>query len=368
MTIDRVRSGPRPGSALAVIVLVMAGAACHGGAADAPVAPPAVRVAQVATGTLSDWLRLSGRVVPPPDHDATLSPRVEGVLAEVTARVGERVARGQVLARVDRAATDDAFRSADSAIKSAAADADAKRRLASRTRTLSELGVVSGEQVEADEATAAAAEAALAQAQAALAIAARRRGWVELAAPFDGVVLRVLRQTGEPVDGTPATPVLELAAEHPVQVAVDATAAALARLNEGQDAEILLDAPDPTVIPARVTGVARAVDPATGTGPVRLDPAKEDASLLLGRIVEVRIAVARHDGVLVVPASALRGGTSGVVEVVTVVDHRAHVRPVIIGIRDGDRVELVSGVSAGDTVVVDDPVGLADDALVQDSP
>ena len=368
MTIDRLRSGRRPPTPIAVILLAVTAAGCHGGAADAPVAPPAVRVARVATGSLSDWLRLSGRVVPPPDHDATLSPRVEGVLAEVTARVGERVARGQVVARVDRAAADDAFRAAAAAVKSAGADTDAKRRVATRTRSLLERGVVSGEQVEADEAAAAAAEAALAQAQAALAVAARRRGWVELAAPFDGVVLRVLRQAGEPVDGTPATPVLELAAERPVQVAVDATAGALARLKEGQDAEILLDAPDPTVIPAGVTGVARAVDPATGTGPVRLAPAKEDASLLLGRIVEVRIAVAHHDGVLVVPASALRGGIGGVVEVVAVADHRAHVRPVVLGIRDGDRVEIISGVSAGDTLVVDDPVGLADNSPVQDGP
>jgi len=177
-----------------------------------------------------------------------------------------------------------------------------------------------------------------------------------------------LRQAGESVDGTAATPVVEIAAEHPVEVALDATAAVLARLEEGQTAEIVVDAAGAAAIPARVTGVAAAVDPATGTGPVRLDPSRDDASLILGRIVEARIAVAHHEGALFVPAAALRGGAGGVVEVVVVQDHKAHVRAVVMGIKDGDRVEIVSGLAAGDAVVVDDPVGLADDAPVRDEP
>jgi len=205
-----------------------------------------------------------------------------------------------------------------------------------------------------------------AQAQAARAAASRRIGWAVLVAPFDGVVVRVLRQTGEPVDGTAATPVVEIAAEHPVEVALDATAAVLARLKEGQIAEIVVDEAD--AIPAQVKRVAAVVDPVTGTGPVRLDPSTDDASLLLGRAVEARIAVARHEGVLVVPASALRGGAGGTVEAVVVSDHKARVRTVVTGIHDGDRVEIVSGLAVGDSIVVDDPVGLADEAPVRDEP
>ena len=277
-------------------LLATLGVACGTKPAESPGASPAVRVAPVARGTLTEWLRLSGRVVPPPDRDATLSPRVAGVLAEVTARLGERVRRGRVLARVETAALADALSAAAAAEKSAAADADAKRRVATRTRTLATRGVVSGEQAEVDEAGALAAEAALAQAQAAHADAVRRSGWTELAAPFDGVVVRVLRQAGEPVDGTAATPVLEIAAEHPVQVALDATAAVLARLRQGQTAEIVVDAAGAAAIPASVTGVAAAIDPVGGTGPVRLDPSTDDASLILGRIVEARIAVAAQIG------------------------------------------------------------------------
>jgi RND family efflux transporter MFP subunit len=348
--------------------LAMLGSACGRGPVEPVVEPPAVRVATVTRGTLSEWLRLSGRVVPPPDRDATLSPRVDGVLAEVTARLGERVSQGRVLARVDTSTLLDALLAADAVEKSAAADADAKRRVAAHTRTLFERGVVSGEQAEADEAAATAAEAALAQARATHAEAERRRGWASLAAPFDGVVLRVLRQAGEHVDGTPATPVLEIAGEHPVQVVLDATAAVLARLKEGQSAEIIVDTPAAAPIPARVLGVARSVDAATGTGPIRLGPSTDDSSLLLGRVVEARVAVDRREGALFVPSAALRGGAGGVVEAVVVKDHRSRVLTVVTGIRDGDRVEIVSGLSEGDAIVVDDPVGLANDVPVRDAP
>jgi len=350
------------------VLLAVLGAACRRVAPSPAVDPPAVRVAKTTQETLREWLRLSGRVVPPPDRDATLSPRVEGVLAEVTARLGERVRRGQVLARVDSAALADALAAADAATKSAEADAVAKRRMATRTRTLVTRGVVSGEQAETDEAAALAGEAMLAQAQAARAEAARRSRWAEVVAPFDGVVVRVLRQAGEPVDGTASTPVVEVAAEHPVDVALDATAAVLARLSEGQAAEIVAESSAAAAIPALVKSVAAAVDPTTGTGPVRLAPASDDSSLLLGRVVEARIAVAQHDGAIAVPASALRGGANGSVEAVVVLDHKARVHTVATGIRDGDRVEILSGLSAGDVVVVDDPVGLVNDALVRDGP
>jgi hypothetical protein len=117
-----------------------------------------------------------------------------------------------------------------------------------------------------------------------------------------------------------------------------------------------------------VSGVARSVDAVTGTGPVRLDPSTDDASLLLGRVVEARIAVAARTAVLFVPEKALRGGADGVVEAVVVTNHRSHVVAVIPGIHDGDRVEIVSGLDEGAAVVIDDPVGLGDDAPVRDGP
>jgi len=356
------------GAATLALGLVLAVASCGRKADVPPSAPPSVRVAPVAHGSITEWVRLSGKVVPPRDREATLSPRVEGVLAEVAVHVGERVPSGRTLARVDTAVLTDTLVEAEAAEKSAAADAEAKRNVATRTERLLAHGVVSGEQTQTDEAAAVAAEAVLDQAKAAHATAARRRAWATLVAPFDGVVVSVLRQTGDSVDGTPATPVIQFSAEHPLELALDATADALARLREGQEAEILIGAPDERRIPARVIAVAASIDPKTGTGPVRLDPGTDEPSLILGRIVEARIAIGHHDDTIVVPAQAVRGGEEGTAEVVVVADHKAHVRKVETGLRDGDRVEITSGIAPGDLIVVDDPVGLAEEAVVRDGP
>jgi multidrug efflux pump subunit AcrA (membrane-fusion protein) len=57
-----------------------------------------------------------------------------------------------------------------------------------------------------------------------------------------------------------------------------------------------------------------------------------------------------------------------VVEVVAVEDHKTRVLTVVTGLRDGDRVEVVSGLDPGESIVVDDPVGLADGVPVVDGP
>ncbi len=352
--------------ALGSLVILLA--ACGREAPEPAADPPEVHAAAAETGTLVEWLRLPGRVVAPPDHDATLSFRVDGVIAEVKAQVGERVAHGETLARIDTATLQDAIASANAAEASAAADAEAKRHVADRTRELVARGVLAGEQAETDEAAAVTAESLRAQASAAKATATRRGAWARLTAPFDGVVVRILRHAGESVDGTAATPVLEIAAEHPVQIALEAPAATLARVKVGQTASIAPDATKPETIPARVSQVAAAVDAATGTGPVRIDPTAEDSALVLGRIVEARIGVTLRSGAVFVPAGAIRPGEGNDVEVVVISDHKAHVRTVTTGIRDGERVEIVSGLTAGERIVVEDAGALADGTAVRDAP
>ena len=328
-----------------------------------PEAPAEVGVANAELGDVTLWLRLFGRTVPPPDQDATLAPQIGGVLLAVDVRQGQGVRAGQVVARIDPAPLDDALAAGEAAARRAAADADFRRRAANRTRGLFEKGISSREEAEADEAAAVGAEAALSEASAALASARRRRAWAEVRAPFDGVVLRVIRRAGEPVDGSPATAVLEIAAATPVQVTADATAAMLLAVETGSAAEIAATGAKQAVHRGRVVRVARAVDPATGAGEVRISLDERAAPLVLGTPVEVRIAVQHRQGVVRIPSRALRRSPEGP-EVVVVVAGKAVVRKVTTGIIEGDHVEIVSGLAAGETLVVDDPVGLAEGAAI----
>jgi RND family efflux transporter MFP subunit len=325
-----------------------------------------VVTARVTSGPVTDWLRLYGRVAPPPDRDATLAPLVPGALVEVPVREGQAVKTGDVLARVDGALLGDALRAAEAAERRTVAEAEFRKRAALRTRALFEKGVSSGQEAEADEAAAVAADSAVAEAASAAATARRRSAYADLRAPFDGIVLRVLRRPGDVVDGTPTTPVVQLASLDGAQVAADATGEGLVRIEKGQTAEVGLK--DGTSRLGHVLRVARAVDPASGSGEVRVAFEGASSPWPLGLGVEVRIAVKRKEGATVVPTRALRKGESGKTEVVVVENAKAVVREVQIGLHEGDVVEIVSGLSVGETVVVDDPVGLAEGTPVQEKP
>src|SRR5437867_475899 len=319
-----------------------------------------VRTARVESGTITEWIRMYGRIAPPPDRDATLVPMVAGLLLAVPVREGQSVRAGEILARVEGAPLDDALRAAEAAERRADAEAAFRKSVAARTRSLLDKGVASRQDAEADEAAAVSADAAQAEASSALATARRRREWAELRAPFDGVVVRMFRRAGESVDGTPATPVIQVAATTGAQVAAEATAETLARLERDQPAEVEMRGSAGGTVKARVLRIARAVDTSTGSGEVRLvfDGAAPPWPLGLG--VDVRVAVGHRERATIVPARTLRRGEEGASEVVVADAGKAVVRRVTTGLAEGDRIEIVSGVSPGETVVVDDPVGLSD--------
>lgn len=353
---------------VAGVVALLAGAGCAGGEKGGPPEAAAVRVAEAGTGTVREWLTLFGRAAPPPDRDATLAPQVPGVLLSVVVREGQAVSEGQVVARVDAAPLDDAVLAAEAGERRAESEASFRAKAAERTQDLFQRGVASRQEAEADAAAATAARSSLAEAGAALATARRRRAWAELKAPFDGVVVKVLRRAGEPVDGTPATGVVELAAPRPVEIAAAALADSLQAIRPGAVAEVSLRDGAAPPLAARVARVARAVDAATGAGEVRLSLQDPAPSLILGTPVSVRIVVKEHPAAVVVPETAVRRGPAGQAEVVVVVNAKAVVRTVATGAAEAGRIEISSGLAAGEQVVVENPVGLVDGAPVDVRP
>ena len=105
-----------------------------------------------------------------------------------------------------------------------------------------------------------------------------------------------------------------------------------------------------------------AVDAGTATIPVRLRFA-DTPNLPAGAPVEVDIDAERQTGVVLVPAVAIvREGDETAVFVAS--DGKARRRPVQIGLSDEANVEILSGVTAGDMVIVDGQAGLPDDAAI----
>jgi len=118
-------------------------------------------------------------------------------------------------------------------------------------------------------------------------------------------------------------------------------------------------------LPGTVTVVSPAADPNTTTVEVWVQLANPGERLKPGGTVRVAIIAETVQNTLVVPAAALLNSDTGTPKVMVITpDNVAHERMVSVGIRQGDRVQILGGVQEGEQVVVSGGLGLEDKAKV----
>ena len=192
------------------------------------------------------------------------------------------------------------------------------------------------------------ARAQVAQAQAALEAAkvAALEGAVQ--APYDGIITSRLLAEGALTNAT--TPAVALASKD-LEIVVNVEEARIGQVKAGQIATIAVPAFPGKLFPAKVASIAPGADTRTHTFPVKVRPEPFDPQLMAGMFAEVRIVVTEKDNIVLVPKDAVvqRAGKM----VIYVVDNgRAKQVDVTAGISDESKVEVPSGVKAGDQVIV----------------
>ncbi len=349
--------------------LIACGCAREGGEEEEGEAPPvpvtceAVRAADGA-GTIA----LRGVVSAPPDKDAVVAAAVAGRLAEVRVREKDRVKAGDLLASVDDPSLGAAVGEQEAARAGAAAALKSADTALARARRLLAKGIAAQKEVDEAEARRAAAAAELRAIDARRSGAVRQAGRAHVKAPIDGVVVRLYRHAGELVDGTPATPIAEIADPSRLELKADVAASDLVRVADGAPVTIRLDAVPGETLKGAVVFVSPAVDPATSLGVVRASiqpPVAGAVHLVFGLSGSIELPVAGRPGAVVVPAVAVRRSPEGAEEVVVCGGAVASVRPVTVGGHAGELVEITAGLKAGERVVTEHVLGLEDGARLQ---
>jgi RND family efflux transporter MFP subunit len=320
-----------------------------------------VRCAPAEAATLTDSIELRGTVSPLPEKDAQVAAQVAGRLLQVLVREGDVVAAGQIVARVDAAPLADEAQAAEAAVEKTRAEVKNAEATFTRVERVFEHGIAARQEV--DDATARADTAAASQREAE-STARRARRQVERASvrsPLSGVVVRIFRRPGELVDGTPATPVVEVADPSHLELTADAMAGDLVRVRKGRAAEVTIAALPGATWTGTVSAVSPAVDRATGLGVVRVALALAGtARPPIGVLGTARVATEASRQTVVVPKEAVRTGAGAELEVVLCgADGVAHVRRLARGATRGDKVEA-AGLPAGQSVVVEPVLGIAD--------
>lgn len=351
---------------ISVVVLaaaVVAGlASCTSEKKEDASAPEVVRnvaLLSVQRATVPDVIEAPGTVHA--SESAPVSAQIMGNVVAINVREGDHVKRGQVLAILDDAQPRAAVDRATAAVNAAAHDtvaADAEYTLASATlkRYQDLFDKKSASPQEFDEVKARyqaasarreMAQAGQSQAKAALAQANTTLGYTRIRAPFDGVV------TDKKVDpgslAAPGMPLLtvEGAGHFRLEATVDETS--LRYISKGASVPVRVDALGDTQLPGKVVQIVPAADPASRTFVVKVELPANPAlrSGLFGRAYFSR---GQRESI-VVPRTAVvdRGQLQGVYTVGQ--DKVASLRYITVGKPQGDQVEVLSGLEAGDRLV-----------------
>ena len=337
-----------PFSLLAVAVALVAGCSReHPGApSESALAPVRVQLAPVQREIAPAVVEITGTVRPA--ERAIIAAKVSGVIESLSFTLGQTAKRGELLARL--AAPEFAARLAQ-----ARAQLEQAEREDKRNRELAATGA------ETDDAARAAAER-LRAARAAVAEAEAMLAYTDIRAPYDGRVAQKLAYAGDLA--TPGQPLLVLESSAALRVEAPVPASLAVTLVLGAELPVqIADAAAPTT--GRVAEIAAAADAATHTVLVKLDLPSPDAAWS-GRAATLALRGAPAE-TLLAPASCV--SRFGQMERVFVVaTGRVQLRLVKTGATHGDRIELLSGVAAGESVVVAPSGTLRDGQPVTSAP
>ncbi len=326
-----------------------------------------------------------------------LSSNITGDLLELSVKAGDRVAKGQVLGKIDKRRYEATMKQAFAAHTAALADAQASSVEVERSRAelarvdgLTQKGMASAAEKEKAQADFDAATARYAgmkeratQAAARLEEAQNDLSRTTLVAPIDGTVIEVPKEVGERVRGSELSEdvVMTIAALALMEVRIEVGEHEVVYLKEGQKADIQVDALENQTFTGTVTEIAQkalirgaGTEQETTNFPVVVSLPVRPPGVLPGMSAEVRIATESRDDALVVPVQAvtvrpekalpdqtpvegqslkLARGAEKMAKVVFVVDaeNKARIRRIRPGIASDTAVEIVEGLKEGEKIV-----------------
>lgn len=268
------------------------------------------------------------------DESVTLSAEIAGRIAAIRFQEGQRVKAGQVLFDLD-----------DSVQRAELAQARAGQILAQRNFDRASEMFSKNLISKADHDTVA---ANLDAAQASLALAEARIAKMRIRAPFASTAGLRTVSPGDYI--TPGQALVNLEAMQSMKLDVRLAEAALPALSAGQKLRIEVDSYPGQTFSGEIYAIDPRVADATRSIGVRARIRNPEGKLRPGLFARVKLELSHRPDALLVPEQAIfpRGDQQFVY---VIDDGKAALRPVTIGLRQGGKVEITSGLKAGETVI-----------------
>lgn len=362
-------------AAVAAIALQLSGfaVAAEEAAKAAPPAPPSISVMVAEKKAIAEDLVVTGSFAA--GELVLVSPEVEGLaVTEFLAEEGDKVTKGQVLARLSASTVDISILQTKASLAANEAAVDQNKNQIdqakigqdralldlNRTKKLRTSGVATQETFDQRQAAYDLAAAQLANAKLALEVTKAnsagieaqladldlRKARTEIKAPVDGYISRRTVQVGGIASGS-KDPMFNIVANGIVKLVAEVPESDLPRVKLGQKAKITVNGMDKS-IEGEVKLISPEVNETTRIGLVHIRVAEGDR-IALGAFGRARISLAAGDGVAL-PLTAVTFGENGPT-VQIVVNGKVEVRKVITGLVGTDTIEITDGVKPGETYV-----------------
>lgn len=303
-----------------------------------------VQTGQVAYMDLISTSPLTGSIQA--ENQVVLAAALQAEVTGVYVEVGDYVAAGATLVTLDTSSVSGSYGQASAGYNMAVQGLDTAKTNYERMKTLYEEGAISQQALEQAQTAYTTAQEQVNQAKAALGSAGSAVSYGTITSPISGYVTSLNAVVGQ----FPGSPVATVSDTSALEISTNVSEYLVADIKAGDAVTVTVKSlPDRTF-----TGTIKTVAPAPGVGsftyPVTISIDPDQEGLMAGMFAEVHVTSSRKDHVLAVPSDAVLI-KNGETQVVILNDNIPEFVPVETGLDNGEYVEILSGLSEGQTIV-----------------
>ena len=345
--------------AIALSLAAALALACSSKKEEKAISAPNVSLGDATSIDIDDRIEATGELVSP--NHAMIAAEVGGRVTALFLDEGKPASAGERVLEVDPERRELELRGARASNAEAQAALADQKRAAERAGMLFKSNVASKAQLDTADTQLQLARSRADGSAARLGEAERARRDAEVKAPFAGLIAQRFVSVGEFVQ--PGTRLFELVALDPIEVEFRVAEVDSSRVHAGQVVDVRV-APFPDeVFQATVTLVSPMIDPASRTLRVKAALANREGKLRPGLFARADLGVSHREAVLMIPEESVLQRSDGQV-VFRVAGDRVERRVIHTGVYKDGRVEVLSGLEAGDKVVTRGHTALVDGVVV----